>query len=114
MTPPDGQNGRMRMSAALPHHDGDLEAGIVIHELSHGLSTRFTGGPLNSGCQGWGEAGGMGEGWSDFRVLAMTIRSNKNYTDYAMGAWAANQDNGIRNYIYSLVCLIIYVETFRC
>lgn len=103
MTPPDGQNGRMRMylwNTALPYRDGDLEAGIVIHELSHGLSTRLTGGPANSGCLGWGESGGMGEGWGDF--LATTIRSNKHYSDYAMGAWAANRESGIRNYIYSL------------
>jgi len=93
----------MRMyvwNTALPYRDGDLEAGIVIHELSHGLSTRLTGGPGNSGCLGWGEAGGMGEGWGDF--LATTIRSSKNYSDYAMGAWAANKDTGIRNYVYSL------------
>ena len=114
MTPPDGQNGRMRMylwSSALPYRDGDLEAGIVIHELSHGLSTRMTGGPDNSGCLGWGESGGMGEGWGDF--LATTIRSTKIYSDYAMGAWAANMDKGIRNYIYSLVCLVMLSETFR-
>ncbi|KAJ8519192.1 hypothetical protein ONZ45_g3846 [Pleurotus djamor] len=103
MTPPDGQNGRCRMylwNTANPYRDGDLEAGIVIHELSHGLSTRLTGGPANSGCLGWGESGGMGEGWGDF--LATTIRSNKNYSDYPMGAWAANRDQGIRNYPYSL------------
>lgn len=103
MTPPDGQNGRMRMylwNTALPYRDGDLEAGIVIHELSHGLSTRLTGGPLNSGCLGWGESGGMGEGWGDF--LASSIRSIEEYHDYPMGAWAANRENGIRNYPYSL------------
>jgi hypothetical protein len=50
-------------NTATPYRDGDLEAGIVIHELSHGLSTRLTGGPANSGCLGWGESGGMGEGW---------------------------------------------------
>jgi len=103
MTPPDGQNGRMRMylwNTAIPYRDGDLEAGIVIHELSHGLSTRLTGGPANSGCLGWGESGGMGEGWGDF--LATTIRSNKVYSDYAMGAWSANRDAGIRNYVYSV------------
>lgn len=108
MTPPDGQNGRLRMylwNTDLPYRDGDFkfEAGIVIHKLSHGLSTCLTGGPENSGCLGWGEAGGMGEGWGDF--LATTIRSSKNYSDYAMGAWAANRDSGIRYYIYSLVCL---------
>ncbi|THH08280.1 hypothetical protein EW145_g2816 [Phellinidium pouzarii] len=103
MTPPDGQNGRCRMylwNTAQPYRDGDLEAGIVIHELSHGLSTRLTGGPANSGCLGWGESGGMGEGWGDF--LATVIRSTSTYSDYAMGAWAANRPTGIRNYVYSL------------
>lgn len=87
-------------NTAIPFRDGDLEAGIVIHELSHGLSTRLTGGPANSGCLGWGESGGMGEGWGDF--LATTIRAAEGTTDYPMGAWAANRDTGIRNYIYSL------------
>ncbi|KAJ7577974.1 Fungalysin metallopeptidase-domain-containing protein [Mycena floridula] len=103
MTPPDGSNGRMRMylwNTALPYRDGDFEAGIVIHELSHGLSTRLTGGPANSGCLGWGESGGMGEGWGDF--LATTIRSTKTYSDYPMGEWAANRAGGIRIYPYSL------------
>ena len=35
--------------------------------------------------------------------LATTIRSNKTYSDYSMGAWAANNVRGIRNYVYSLV-----------
>ncbi|KZT60533.1 hypothetical protein CALCODRAFT_448538 [Calocera cornea HHB12733] len=103
MTPPDGQNGKMRMyvwNTAKPWRDGDLEAGIVIHEYSHGLSTRLTGGPANSGCLGWGEAGGMGEGWGDF--FATVIRSTSEYHDYAMGDWAANRPTGIRNYKYSL------------
>jgi extracellular elastinolytic metalloproteinase len=43
----------------------------------------------------------MGEGWGDF--LATTIRSTKDYKDFAMGSWAANQVNGIRNYVYSTV-----------
>jgi extracellular elastinolytic metalloproteinase len=42
----------------------------------------------------------MGEGWGDF--LATTIRSNRNYSDYAMGAWASNRVEGIRNFIYSI------------
>ena len=91
-------------NTANPYRDGDLEAGIVIHELAHGLSTRLTGGPMNSGCLGWGESGGMGEGWGDF--LATTIRSNSKYSDYPMGAWAANRPNGIRNFPYSLVSLV--------
>ncbi|KIK72814.1 hypothetical protein PAXRUDRAFT_55878, partial [Paxillus rubicundulus Ve08.2h10] len=60
MTPPDGQKGRCRMylwNTASPYPDEDIKAGIVIHELAHGL----TGGLKNSGCLGWGESGGMGE-----------------------------------------------------
>ncbi|KAJ7304778.1 Fungalysin metallopeptidase-domain-containing protein [Mycena albidolilacea] len=100
MTPPDGQNGRMRMylwNTALPYRDGDLEAGTVIHELSHGLSMCLTGSPANSGCLPFGESGGMGEGRRDF-----IIRSTANYSDYAMGSWAANRVQGIRDYPYSL------------
>ena len=108
-------------NTANPYRDGDLEAGIVIHELSHGLSTRLTGGPSNSGCLGWGESGGMGEGWGgelmvisifpghDFPnmacfldFLATMIRSTSKYSDFPMGAWAANREKGIRNYPYSL------------
>lgn len=109
MTPPDGQAPRMRMyiwDTASPYRDGDLEAGIVIHEYSHGLSTRLTGGPANSGCLGWGEAGGMGEGWGD--AIATIIRQvveHKKFSDgkdvYPMGAWAANQAGGIRNFVYT-------------
>ena len=87
-------------NAQQPYRDGDFEAGIVIHEYSHGLSTRLTGGPANSGCLGWGEAGGMGEGWGDF--LATMIRMHDaNVTDYSMGEWASARKNGIRNYRYS-------------
>lgn len=78
MTPPDGQNGRMRMylwNTAVPYRDGDMEAGIVIHELCHGLSTRLTGGPANSGCLGWGESGGMGEGWGGLHLSLRFIFS---------------------------------------
>ena len=73
MTPPDGQQPRMRMyvwDGAEPWRDGDLEAGIVIHEYTHGISTRLTGGPANSGCLGWGEAGGAGEGPSSHNVFS--------------------------------------------
>ncbi|EPQ30591.1 uncharacterized protein PFL1_02115 [Pseudozyma flocculosa PF-1] len=103
MTPPDGQRGRMRMyvwDQSTPYRDGDFEAGIVIHEYSHGLSTRLTGGPANSGCLGWGEAGGMGEGWGD--VLASIIRrTGPKPHDWPMGSWASNRVKGIRNYPYS-------------
>ncbi|GAA5889905.1 hypothetical protein JCM5296_003645 [Sporobolomyces johnsonii] len=102
-TPPDGQRPRMRMyswTASTPMRDGDFEAGIVIHEYSHGISTRLTGGPANSGCLGWGEAGGMGEGWGDFFATMIRLHDQK-IAEYDMGSWASNRDGGIRNYRYS-------------
>ncbi|CEL60219.1 Extracellular metalloproteinase 5 OS=Trichophyton rubrum GN=MEP5 PE=1 SV=1 [Rhizoctonia solani AG-1 IB] len=102
ITPPDGKNGRCYMylwNAASPFRDSDLEAGIVIHELTHGLSGRLTGGPANAGCLAWGESSGMGEGWSDF--FATIIRSTEEYKDFAIGGWVANKPNGIRHYLYS-------------
>ncbi|CAE6419813.1 unnamed protein product, partial [Rhizoctonia solani] len=102
MTPPDGQNGRCRMylwNTAKPFRDGGLDAGILIHELSHGLSTRLTGGPRNSACLNTREAGGMGEGWGDF--IATTVRSTSTYQDYPIGAWAADTKPGIRHFPYS-------------
>ncbi|KAI8812358.1 Fungalysin metallopeptidase-domain-containing protein [Cladochytrium replicatum] len=103
-TPPDGMRGRMRMYVwdnTDPYRDGDLEAGIIIHEYAHGISTRLTGGPANSGCLGWGESGGMGEGWGD--VFATVIRMSANNTrkdEFGMGEYS-NGGDGIRKYKYS-------------
>lgn len=103
-TPPDGQHPKMRMyvwDVVNPWRDGDLESGIVIHEYSHGVSTRLTGGPMNSNCLGWGEAGGMGEGWGDFFATILRMNSTVDRTrDFGMGNWA-NGGEGIRKYLYS-------------
>ncbi|KAI9349143.1 Fungalysin metallopeptidase-domain-containing protein [Obelidium mucronatum] len=104
-TPPDGQNGKMRMflmTLSTPGRDGSLENDIVIHEYGHGLSNRLTGGPANSNCLQTTISGGMGEGWSDVVgfLLSMPATHNRN-SDYTMGAWAFNRPNGIRQYPYS-------------
>lgn len=103
-TPPDGQHGKMRMyvwDVVKPWRDGDLESGIVIHEYSHGISTRLTGGPANSGCLGWGESGGMGEGWGDFFATILRVKPSMDRTvDFGMGDWA-NGGEGIRRFKYS-------------
>ncbi|OZJ02560.1 hypothetical protein BZG36_04337 [Bifiguratus adelaidae] len=103
-TPPDGQRGKMRMfmwDVTKPKRDGDLEAGIIMHEYAHGISTRLTGGPANSGCLAWGEAGGMGEGWGDFFATALRMHSGHKRThEFSMGGWS-NGGDGIRRYKYS-------------
>ncbi|KAJ3385109.1 Fungalysin/Thermolysin Extracellular metalloproteinase 5 [Lobulomyces angularis] len=103
-TPPDGQRGRMRMyvwDVVKPSRDGDLEGGIIVHEYAHGISTRLTGGPANSGCLGWGESGGMGEGWGDFFATIFRHTPKTKRSDvFAMGKYA-NGGKGIRKYSYS-------------
>ncbi|KAF2679942.1 extracellular metallo proteinase MEP [Lentithecium fluviatile CBS 122367] len=105
LTPVDGQAPRMRMyiwNYTTPFKDGAFEAGIVIHEYTHGLSTRLTGGPANSGCLNLVEAGGMGEGWGDFYATAIRLKPNDTRTtDYPMGAWAYSNPKGLRPYVYS-------------
>jgi extracellular elastinolytic metalloproteinase len=95
----------MRMyvwNTANPYRDGDFESGIIIHEYAHGISTRLTGGPANSGCLGWGEAGGMGEGWGDFFATALRMRPEYNDTmEFGMGSYAMNNPKGIRKFVYS-------------
>ncbi|KAI8322835.1 hypothetical protein GQ54DRAFT_259234 [Martensiomyces pterosporus] len=102
-TPPDGRHPKMRMyvwDITSPYRDGDLDQGIVVHEYTHGISIRLTGGPANSNCLSWGESGGMGEGWGD--IFATIIRLTENSTrtdDVPMGAYSAKR--GIRKYPYS-------------
>ncbi|CZS99711.1 hypothetical protein WAI453_002365 [Rhynchosporium graminicola] len=104
-TPPDGQPGRMAMymfTSSTPKRDCSFDAGVVIHEYTHGLSNRLTGGPANSACLSTTEAGGMGEGWSDFMAVAIHIKSTDTRTrNFPMGDWVSNRPNGIRNYLYS-------------
>ncbi|PWY85466.1 extracellular elastinolytic metallo proteinase [Aspergillus eucalypticola CBS 122712] len=104
-TPPDGIPGRMRMYIwieSTPSRDGSFDAGIVIHEYTHGVSNRLTGGSHNAGCLNTLESGGMGEGWGDFMATAIRIRPNDTRrTSYTMGAWADNDKRGVRDYPYS-------------
>jgi len=96
----------MRMflwTLSTPMRDGDLESGIIIHEYTHGISIRLTGGPANSNCLSEpNEAAPMGEGWGDF--FATVIRQRSSYTQnqaFPMGAYSANNPAGIRRYPYS-------------
>ena len=114
-TPPDGQRGQMRMyvwDITEVARDGDLESGIIIHEYAHGISTRLTGGPANSGCLGWGEAGGMGEGWGDFFATMFRQNASHNYESvFDMGSYA-NGGQGIRRFPYT-TSMVTNPSTFK-
>jgi hypothetical protein len=94
-TPPDGRSPRMQMftftSPPFAFTDGDMDADVVFHESTHGLSNRLVGGGrLGNGVQ----TGAMGEGWSD--SVAASIDNNAVIGEYVTG----NGVTGIRRVAY--------------
>lgn len=80
-TPSDGSNPRMQMflwDQTTPQRDGDFDSGVICHEYGHGISNRLVGGPSNVDCLDNAEQ--MGEGWSDFFGLMMTMKSSDTRT----------------------------------
>ncbi|RMA57764.1 M36 family metallopeptidase [Ulvibacter antarcticus] len=106
-TPADGGNPTMQMficvyGGATGDRDGDFDNGVIAHEYGHGISNRLTGGPGTTGCLGNQEQ--MGEGWSDYFGLVLTIEPGDAGTDpRGMGTWLAGQVStgaGIRSQRY--------------
>jgi extracellular elastinolytic metalloproteinase len=65
------KTGTLTKNVAHPGiRDGDLENGIILHEYTHGISSRLTGGPGMS-CLGGNEQ--AGEGWSDYMALTLLL-----------------------------------------
>jgi hypothetical protein len=98
-TPPDGQPGNMQVYIHNLHdalsidRDAALDAQVIIHELTHGLSNRLVG---NSTGLVWRPGAGLGEGWSDFYALAplggtVTITIRATIKAGAGGATIGNQ-----------------------
>ena len=85
------------------YKDGTFDNGIMAHEYGHGISNRLTGGPTNGGCLNNQEQ--MGEGWSDYLGLVMTIEPGDHGTDgRGIGTYAISQPTtgvGIRPTRYS-------------
>ncbi len=101
------QNGEV-LSATLVNNgpfniDGDFDNGIIAHEFGHGISNRLTGGPSSVNCLFNDEQ--MGEGWSDWFGLMITMKSTDvGATRRGIGTFAVSQPitgNGIRPAPYS-------------
>jgi len=87
---------------STPNRDCSFDAGVIIHEYTHGLSNRLTGGPANSNCLNALESGGMGEGWSDFMAIAIYVKTTDTRAkNYPIGDWVYDNPAGIRQYLYS-------------
>jgi extracellular elastinolytic metalloproteinase len=84
-TPPDGTSPRMQMflwhqpGTRFPNEDpfiaanGSDEADIVYHENTHGLSNRLVVDANGNSTLGGGQAGAMGEAWSDWYALDFLV-----------------------------------------
>jgi len=98
-TPADGSNPTMNMYICNGR-DGDFSNLVILHEYGHGLSNRLTGGPGTSSCLNNAEQ--MGEGWSDYLGLILTMKSGDQGVDgRPVGDWLFNNPAGIRPYPYS-------------
>lgn len=93
----------------FPARASALDAEIVLHELTHGMTNRIIG---DAAGLNWTPGLGMGEGWSDYFALSLLNDEPTDDPDgqYAMGAYASYliayllEDNylyGLRRFPYS-------------
>ncbi|HKX32081.1 MAG TPA: M36 family metallopeptidase [Blastocatellia bacterium] len=102
-TPPDGQPGRVQMflwDLTSPQLDGSFDQGVIIHELTHGLSNRLVGNATGLTAL---QSRSMGEGWSDWFGLVLLQHENDDpAASYPIGQYVLNDYVlGIRRYPYS-------------
>jgi len=83
--------------------NGSVDNGTIIHEYTHGITNRLTGGASNNFCLDNNEQ--MGEGWSDFFALALTATSSDAGEDSrGISTFLQRESNdgkGIRDFPYS-------------
>jgi extracellular elastinolytic metalloproteinase len=76
-----------------------LDADVVFHEFTHGVTNRLVGGPMSFPSLEAPQSGGMGEGWSDYFALTMQ-NFGKSPERVVTGDWTVNDPRGIRRYPY--------------
>ncbi|KAH9907302.1 extracellular metallo proteinase 1 [Xylariomycetidae sp. FL2044] len=94
----DGREGRMDLYVfdhTDPYRDVSFDNGFVIHEYTHGLSDRLTGGPSTAGCLSSWEPDGMAEGWSDLFAAAIMLKpeDTRETAEYGFAAWPLDVDS---------------------
>jgi extracellular elastinolytic metalloproteinase len=95
-TPVDGSSPTMKMglvTTPAPGRHTALDATVVFHEYTHGVTNRLVGGPLNVHALDAPQCRGMGEGWSDY--IACTVMGTS-----VVAAWATANPAGIRKFRY--------------
>jgi hypothetical protein len=81
--------------------DSSYDAGVIIHEYTHGVSTRLAGTDNTIGLRS-NQGSGMGEGWSDFFAMSFLSGSDKPLdVSVATGSYVTQRARGVRAYPYS-------------
>ncbi|MEY2410847.1 MAG: hypothetical protein QOF48_3517, partial [Verrucomicrobiota bacterium] len=105
----DGTPPRMQMFVFVgpaPDRDGSLDAGVILHEYTHGLTDRLVGGGAGLDPD---QSAGMAEGWSDFYALSLLSQPYEDlagtypigaYAGYLLNGNASSYYFGIRRYPY--------------
>ncbi|KAJ1340322.1 hypothetical protein BSLG_010722 [Batrachochytrium salamandrivorans] len=76
-TPSDGEPGVLNLhiyTDTKPNRDSALDNTIIVHELTHGVSDRLTGGAHEDLCMAEIESHGLSEGYSDMMALVFTAK----------------------------------------
>ncbi|KAJ1982223.1 hypothetical protein H4R35_000394 [Dimargaris xerosporica] len=112
VTPPDGLKPTLYMSLWAPPNDSDnpmdrrdssFDSSILIHEFSHGLSSRLTGGSASADCLSFGNGRALGEGWSDAISVILRLKAGDTRRNSAkvIGGYVSHGGN-LRTYPYSV------------
>ena len=85
-----------------PDREGGLDADFLLHELTHGLSTRLLG---NAAGLNFLVGGGLGEGWSDFYSQALlhdqqSEDPNAQYPETTYTMYRYRGSSFLGNYVY--------------
>ncbi|KAH6593591.1 hypothetical protein BASA61_004240 [Batrachochytrium salamandrivorans] len=104
-TPPDGQYGVLNLhifTNTKPNRDSALDNTILTHELTHGLSSRLTGGALEIMCMSETEPLGLSEGYSDMMALIFTAKpEDTRNTEKVISEYVKGNSRGMRMYTYT-------------
>jgi hypothetical protein len=103
---PDGTSPTLRTmvwTTGTPLIDSTLDAEIIVHEYTHGLSSRLIGKGRNMSCLAGAQGGALSEGWSDFFALSvLTPASAELHGLYPFGSYVQqNFSRGTRTRPYT-------------
>ncbi|HJQ24502.1 MAG TPA: M36 family metallopeptidase [Blastocatellia bacterium] len=80
--------------------DSSYDAGVIVHEYTHGVSTRLAGTDNTLGLRST-QGNGMGEGWSDFFAMSLLTPADRALDAPApTGVYVTQRARGVRAYPY--------------